>query len=185
MGLKAINKLYRFVFFAAVTGAISVFLPWVKVDNRQINGFHGWGIAVLTAFAITVVSFFWNRNKEAINKKMMIIELSPGIAALFFIIIFLINIKSAGGVVKTIFGIWLSLLASVGIIIAGWLHINAAGRLKTVYRLRSISIPIIRRSDLIVNSGVNKIAELEKLIGLKENGIITEEEFQLLSSKIL
>ena len=54
MNFQTLNKQRRFILIAAITGIISIFLPWITVNlfglTKNINGFHGWGILAFLAF---------------------------------------------------------------------------------------------------------------------------------------
>lgn len=88
-------------------------------------------------------------------------------------------------------GTWIAIATAAGIILFAWMFKSPADNLKNGFEglRKSISIPATSFSNTNVNasgaSATNKITELEKLSRLKENGSITEEEFQQLKLKLM
>jgi hypothetical protein len=182
----------RFILVASATGIISIFLPWAVVDvvrvHKHINGFHGYGIIVFIAFAVTGIICFSGDRHKTVSKTIWCIVMATGMVALVFTVISLLNINWSPGLnAKTGFGVWVSLFAAI-VVIASDLFLKSSNTgFKTgldSFR-RSISIPIMNATDIKANAGISKITELEKLTRLKANGDISEEEFQQLKSQLL
>jgi len=176
-----------FILVASATGIISLFLPWAVVDVvkilKHINGFHGCGIIVFIAFAVTGIICFSGDRRKTLDKTIWFIVMVTGIVALVFTIISQLNINRSPGLnAKTGFGVWVSLFAAITVIASDLFLKNANTGLDSFRR--SISIPIMNAADVKANAGKSKITALEKLTRLKANGNISEEEFQQLKSQL-
>jgi hypothetical protein len=115
--------------------------------------------------------------------------------ALLFVVISLLN--SSGGPegeiadVKFGIGIWLALAASLGTLGAAWMFKNPEDTLKDGLESlkKGIAIPTNSTpggaSSSRSSGGSSRMEELERLIKMKNEGKITEEEYQQLKSKLL
>jgi hypothetical protein len=94
------------------------------------------------------------------------------------------------------FGIWISLLTAVGTMAAAWVFRNPGDTLKSGFDslkhdLSGVSAPAEGASGTPNTSNrngtesSNRMADLERLIELKDQGKISEEEYQRMKSKLL
>lgn len=200
MNFQTLNKQRKLILIAAVVGIISIFLPWFSAGafgfSMHINGFHGWGILAFLAFVAAAIIVLIGTQTEALDKTMWFGTILCGALALLSIIITLISSASNSADFGFAsagmgFGIWISLAAGIAILLFAWTLRNPAHDLKSGFESIKNSVSTTASSfsnnsnSTTASSGTNKIAELERLSKLKENGSITEEEFQQLKSKLL
>jgi len=202
MNFQTMNKQRKLILVAAALGVVSIFLPWFSAGafgfSVHVNGFHGWGILAFICFLGTAIISIAGDQNLALDKGMWFATILCGSLALLSVIITLISSGSesadfgfaSAGVG---FGIWISLLASIAIMLCAWMFRNPAHDLKSGFESMKSSVSATASSfSNNVNTpsassaiSSNKIAELERLSKLKENGSITDEEFQQLKSKLL
>ena len=200
MNFQTIHKQRKLILLAALLGLISLFLPWISVSilgyNQSTNGFHSFGIVVFLSYLGAGVLALTGDQQHPLAKNSWLGALAAGFAALLCTLIFMANTEStSGGGMGFVdagigFGIWVSLLACAGMLVSTWLFKNPADTLRDSFAQikKSIAQP---GTTLSGNSGpkptqtVNKIEELEKLVALKNQGNLSEEEFQQLKSKML
>ena len=191
MNFQTMSRQRKFIMIAAAAGIISVFLPWVTVsifgESQSTNGFRSYGIVVFLAFAATSIISLSGNQTKTLDQTMWIIAMSTGIIALLFAIIFLTNMSGGFGMVHGGFGIWIAITASAGIIISAWMFKNPGDSLQSGFESLKKSMPVNlnQKAGTNVSNNTGKIAELEKLIDLKNKGKISEEEYQQLKSKLL
>jgi hypothetical protein len=205
MNFQLLNKQRKLILIAAVAGAISVFLPWVKASvgmfgveaSESVNGFHGSGVVVFLAFAAAAVISLLGDQTKPLDQTMWLVSLAAGALALIFVVVNLINSK--GGPETMVaevsygIGIWIALAASLGTVAAAWLFKNPSDTLQGGFDniKKGITVPPsavqgnANAQPKQNSSGNNRMAELEKLIQMKNDGKITEEEYQQLKSKLL
>lgn len=185
------SKQRKFILLAAVVGIISIFLPWLTVSvfgvTNSTNGFRSYGIVVFLAFLGAAGISLMGEQSTTLDQSKWLLVLAAGAIAFIFTLLFYTNINSALGMVGTGFGLWIAILASAGVIGAAWMYKNPADNLKSGFDSLKKSIPGNQTPppDAHPPSGSNRIAELERLINLKNEGKISEEEYQQLKSKLL
>ena len=203
MNFQTMNKQRKLILIAAALGVVSVFLPWFSAGafgfSVHINGFHDWGILAFICFlGAAIISLAGNQNLP-LDKGIWFATILCGSLALLSVIITLIssagNSEDLGFASAGIgFGIWIALLASVAVMLFAWMFRNPAHDLKSGFEsiknsvsatASSFSNNMNASSASSATGSSNKIAELERLSKLKENGSITEEEFLQLKSKLL
>jgi hypothetical protein len=211
MNFQTMNKQRKFILIAAAAGIISVFLPWATISvglmgdsmSQSANGFRSYGIPAFLGFAAAAAVALIGDQTKILDKTMWIVSIIAGAISFLFTVLYMLNISSAfggdGGLgvvdVGYGFGIWIALVASIGIVASAWMFKNPADDLKGAFDSlkKDISVAASSASNTISSasdkndstSSPNKIAELERLSKLRENGSITEEEYQQLKSKIL
>jgi len=192
------------ILIAAAIGLISVFLPWIKfsasmfgneIASESINGFHGWGVLAFLAFAVACVLSLMGDQTKTLDKTMWMVTLAMGVVALFAVVIRLLNSGPVEMVaeVKFGFGIWIALAASLGTLAAAWMFKNPEDTLKDGLESLKKGIAIPSNSTpggastppRQAPGGNSRMDELERLIKMKNEGKITEEEYQQLKSKLL
>ncbi len=202
MNFQTMNKQRKLILITALAGIISVFLPWFSAGafgfSVHVNGFHGWGILTFLCFIAAIGIALIGMQTEPLDKGLWFAAMICGAIALLAIIITIFSSQSAdfGFASSGLgFGIWISLIAAIGVIIFSWLFKNPAHNLKEGFESLKHSVSDaatsisnskpVGTSATTTTSSANKIAELERLSKLKENGTITEEEFQQLKSKLI
>lgn len=190
MDFQSINIQRKIILIAGAVGIISIFLPWVSVSmmgmSNSASGFRGSGIVVFLAFAAAIIIALIGNQSQKLDKRMWLAALAAAVIALLFVIISFgsssnemgdgFGIVDAGHGI----GIYLALIASLGVLVGAWLYRNPEYDLKSAFNdFKSSTFTSTSAS------GNNRVSELERLIELKEKGKISEEEFQQLKSKII
>jgi hypothetical protein len=201
MNFQAMHKQRKFILILAAIGAISVFLPWFTVSaeglgvriSESTNGFHGTGVLVFLAFIGAGILALVGDQSRVMEKTMWMATLCAGVIALLFVVINLARTPNSGdgfGIAQAGpgFGIWISLLASVGTLAAAWALKNTGDTLKggfdsLKHDLAGLSGPASPNPN--TTQSKSRVDELEKLIELKNQGKISEEEYQQMKSKLL
>jgi hypothetical protein len=191
MNFQTMSKQRKYILIAAAAGLISVFLPWITVGafgmSNSVNGFRSYGIAVFIAFAVAIVISILGDQTRALDQTMWMVALGAGAVAVLFTILFFTDLNGGFGIVDPGFGIWISLIAAVAVIGAAWMFKNPADSLKSGFDSIKKSIPVSpgNTTTTTTTNSTNKISELERLIELKNQGKISEEEYQQMKSKLL
>ncbi len=205
MNFQTMNKQRKLILIAALAGIISIFLPWFSAGafgfSVHINGFHGWGILAFLCFVTSLIISLMGEQTKPLDKTMWFVAIICGALSLLSIVITIFSSQTGDygfASANLGFGIWISLIASIGIVLFAWIFKNPEQNIKSGFESLKNSVSgsaatlsntnkVTSSSTSNTNSvsGENKIAELERLSKLKENGSITEQEFQQLKSKIL
>lgn len=194
MNFKSLNIQRKLILISAAAGIISVFLPWFSAGafgfSVHVNGFHGWGILAFFCFAAAIAISLSGKHTDALDKNFWFAAIVSGGLALLSIVITIFSSRTGSfGLVSAGMstGIWLSLAASAGIIAFAWKLKKPGQDLKTGFEnfKHTIAASASTKTSSNVFAEGNRIAELERLSKLKENGSLTEEEFQQLKSKLL
>jgi len=196
------NKQRKLILAAAIAGVIGTFMPWVSVSagafgysvSRSQNGFHGFGILFfLIVIAVAVLALLGDR-KYHIQKNRRLPVMIAGVIALVCVLITYMDIKDSMGEFALArasvgLGLILSFVASAAIVAIPNLIKNPEDSLSS--DLSSLSNKVeeiqneIKKPSIPVVKTSSRIDELERLIALRENGRITEQEYQELKSKII
>ena len=201
MNFQSMHRQRKFILIAAALGIISVFLPWVTISifgvTQSINGFRGSGILAFVIFFIAGIIACVGNQAQPLEKNLWFLVMLCGAVVLAAIVIKLTSSSGSldGGLgfadANIGIGVWFAIAASAGIVLFAWLFRNPADSLKSGFEglKKSISIPATPFTTGTNGNAEtrtqNKIAELEKLVRLKENGGINDEEFQQLKSKLM
>lgn len=192
MNFMLMHKQRRFVLILAAVGIIAVFLPWVKVggifgDSLNANGFSGVGIIVFLCLVAVAVIALMGDQKKAEERTMWMITLLAGFIALLFGIIKYSQISGTSlGIVTAGYGLWIALAASLAVIIAAWLFKSPGDSLQSGFDSLKKNIPHTPPSNQnTTTKSMNRMEELEKLIELKNQGKITEAEYNEMKGKLL
>lgn len=180
------SKQRKFLLITAAAGIISLFLPWHTAGGIlrgfNINGFHGLGVVVFFLFAGALVLSLLGNQTKPLDKTAWLLALAAGVLALLCIIIRLAGGSDALGIVKPGIGLWIAAAASICIVAFAWLYRDPAQTLQNAFdHVKGIA----GAANTTSTNSTSKIDELEKLIELKNEGKITEEEYQALKSKML
>ncbi len=190
-----LHKQRKFILIASAAGIISIFLPWKSFSagmfgvsvSQGVNGFHDAGIVAMLCFGAGIAFSLIGEQSSALQKNMWLGVLATGSIAFLATIINMIKTKSAGGgfVEFTIgWGCWLAMLAAIATIVSAWLFRNPDHQLKESLEGLKKNISSLNSSSTTDKKSTS-IEELEKLIKLKEEGHITEAEYQQMKSKLL
>jgi hypothetical protein len=191
MNFQTMSKQRKYILIAAAAGLISVFLPWITVGafgmSNSVNGFRSYGIAVFIAFAVAIAISILGDQTRTLDQTMWMVALGAGAVAVLFTILFFTDLNGGFGIVDPGFGIWISLIAAVAVIGAAWMFKNPADSLKSGFDSIKKTIPVSpgNTTTTTTTNSTSKISELERLIELKNQGKISEEEYQQMKSKLL
>ena len=193
MDFVTLNKQRKFTLIAAIVGIISVFLPWIAVSGLGVsmskNGLRSYGMMVFIGFIGAVILTIMGDQTKPLDKTMWFVELIAGAVALIFTLLFMTNLSGdTFGAAGFGIGIWISVLAAIGVLASTWLFKSPGDSLRDGFENLKSKVTTAtsqNTSGTSSNIGTGKVAELEKLIKLKEEGKISEEEYQEMKSKIL
>ena len=192
MNFQLMHKQRRFVLIVAAVGVIAVFLPWVTVggifgNSLNANGFNGTGIGVFLALIAVVVIALMGDQKKAEERTMWMITLLAGFVALLLAVIKYSQISgSAFGIVSAGYGLWISLAASLAVIVFAWLFKSPGDTLQSGFDSLKKNMPQASHpNQTTTTTNTNRMEELEKLIDLKNQGKISEEEYKEMRSKLM
>jgi len=188
MNFQTMSKQRKFILIAAAIGVISIFLPWITIGvfgvSNSINGFRSYGIVVFLAFAVAIVINILGDQTKTLDQTMWMVALAAGVVAVLFTILFYTDLNGGYGVVDPGFGLWLALIAAAGVLGSAWLYKNPSDNLKSGFDSIKKSMPASTNHPT-TTSNTSKVSELEKLIELRSQGKISEEEYQQMKSKLL
>lgn len=198
MNFQTMSKQRKFILICAVVGVISIFLPWWSISfggfGGSINGFHGVGVLVFIGFLGAAILSLVGDQTKTLDKTMWTVALVAGAVSLLFTIIFMLNLSGDSfGIGGYGFGLWIGLAASLGTLGSAWMFRAPGDNLKDGFDSlkKNISSATSQGSNTSTSSSntnsstTSKVAELEKLIELKAQGKITEEEYQQMKAKIM
>lgn len=199
MDIQPINNRQKLLLAFSTAGMASIFLPWIKLSGggtgKTITGLHGYGILVFVIFLAVAVLTIFEDFLIVYNKKLSRIINTAGALALLFIIIeevtfSQISITQLSHVRITYEpGACAAATMCVAIVISSIVCKTKKRSAQTEAKnlKKNILIPATSRpaKNIHSKSGESKMIDLRKLIRLKENGCITEEEFQQLKSKMI
>jgi len=197
MNFLLMHKQRRFVLILAAIGLIAVFLPWVTVggvfgNSLNAHGFNGTGVVVFLALLAVAVIAIMGDQKKAEERNMWMITLLAGFIALLFAIIKYSQISgSAFGIVSAGYGLWISLIASLAVIICAWLFKSPGDSLQSGFDSLKRNTHNISQHNQTTNTTTtatttpNRMEELEKLIELKVQGKISDEEYKEMRAKLM
>jgi hypothetical protein len=189
MNFQAMSKQRKFLLITALAGIISIFLPWHTaggiLEGLNINGFQGVGVLVFFLFAAVGVLAIVGDQAKPLEKTLWLITLAAGVISVLCIIARLSGTSDAFGILTPGIGLWISLAAAVGIVAFAWIFKNPGDTLQNAFDGLKKNISSTTSSSAKPPSSPSKIDELEKLIELKNQGKITDEEYQMLKSKMM
>jgi len=198
MNFNTLHKQRKAILIAAVIGVIGVFLPWITVgflgQNIHSNGFHGIGILAFLALAGAGAVPLLGNLSTSLEKGMWFAALACGALALLSVVIFILNTSNDIGSVGFAgigfgIGLWISLIAAGAVVASAWLLKSPDDSLKGGFESLKSSIPTNINTNTTTtapgNTANDKMDQIERLITLRNEGKISEEEYQDLKGKIL
>ncbi|MBO9203752.1 MULTISPECIES: SHOCT domain-containing protein [Niastella] len=191
MSILFMHKQRRFILLLSAIGIISVFLPWVTIGGvfrhqLNANGFSGIGIVVFGALVAVLLITLMGDQKKAEGKTMWMITMVAASIALLFAIIRFGQIAGSGiSIVSAGYGLWITLAASLAVIISAWLLKKPADTLDNGFNSLKFKMPHPRHPTHTSTITNNRMEELEKLIELKKQGRMTEAEYNDMKTKLI
>jgi peptidoglycan/LPS O-acetylase OafA/YrhL len=178
----------KFILISSALGVISIFLPWVTIsifgETQSTNGFHGTGIVVFLAFAAGAIIALVGNQLHKLDKTLWLAALAAGAIAFLFVIISFggSSDSSPMGLVEAGhgIGIWVALLASLGILGSAWFLKTPGDSIKSAFE-GAVKNPLAS----VTPSANDKMEQLEKLIEMKNQGKISEEEYREMRSRLI
>ncbi|HWB28512.1 MAG TPA: SHOCT domain-containing protein [Chitinophagaceae bacterium] len=200
MNFKALHKQKKYILVAAAAGILSIFLPWLTVSagifgesiSRSTNGFSGIGILAFFGFAAAGVLTFTGNNTLPFEKGTWMASLGAAAVSLLSVLIFMANtsgsLGSAGFAEAHFgFGLWISLVAAIALAASAWFLKSPEADLQSGLKdLKKNITSHLNTSSPVrdVPAGKNRLDELERLITLKNEGKISEDEYNEMKAKI-
>jgi hypothetical protein len=197
MNFQAMHKQRKFVLIAALAGVISIFLPWISTSGLfagfNVNGFSGGGVIVFITFIVAGAVAFMGDQTKPMEKNMWLIALvAAGVGFLFCVIRFSQISGNALGIVSPGYGLFIAAAASLAALVSAWLFRTPGDTLQSGFDSLKKNISnatsntgAAPTNTTPTNTRTSGIAELERLIQLKNDGKITEEEYQAMKAKIM
>ena len=144
MNFQTMNKQRKFVLISAAVGIISMFLPWISVSvlgySQTVNGMHDKGILVFLCFAVCGIIAYLGDQTKNLDKTMWMVTLIAGAIAFLFIIWFYFQASdSFMGASFIGFGLYISGLASLGILISAYLLRSPANRDRLLKAIENVT----------------------------------------------
>lgn len=194
MDFKTMHNQRKFILIAAAVGVVSIFLPWATMSagrfgSMSSNAFGSWGMLVFLGYAAAIAFAVIKDQKEQLESNFWILTLFCGALAFLITIIAILQVSNAGGMriggmgVSVGFGAFISLAASAVLVFITWKFKKAEDTIQGGFDalFKSGGKP----SGPVKAAGNNRMEELDKLVQMRNEGKITEEEYQDLKSKIL
>lgn len=135
MNFQTISKQRKFVLISSAVGFISMFLPWVSISilgySQSVNGMHDKGIIVFICFvAAGLIAWLGDQTKNLDRTMWMAVLLAGAIAFLLTIWFYSQATSSIMGSSIVGFGVYISAIASIGILASAYLFKSPADNLK-------------------------------------------------------
>lgn len=126
MNFQTMSKQRKMILIAAAIGVIAMFLPWWSIDmgfvGGSVNGMHGEGIVVFLCFvAAAVLSIMGDQTKNLSRQNWMLTLIAGALATLIALITFF-NAPPLG---DRGFGLYIALLAAVGVVAFAYMNRTA------------------------------------------------------------
>lgn len=188
------------ILIPATLGAAATFLPWVNVSvqgsTQFLNGFSESGFMLFVIFFAVAVMCIVPAKTRTSDKTFLTLSFSGGILVMIFLITKIVDFTCIAPLKNdftTIYfpGVWIKLSAAwmVSIFSMNFKIKKPARKTVTGNFENVISIPATfatnKMSHYKFSISEKKVISLDKLVGLKQCGHITEDEFQQLKSKLI
>lgn len=197
MDFNSLHRQRKIILIAALVGLVSIFLPWRVLSSsflgasESYNGFRESGILAFIAFLVVSGIALWGEQTKPLDKNLWFAILIAGALAFIGAVINVARTAGKGNGFVDLnigFGCWLALVASFVVIGAAWMLRASDQSLKDGFDSLKKSISSMNASNppgSPLGPSANKVEELEKLARLKNEGHITEEEYERMKAKIL
>lgn len=135
MDFKTMSKQRKFILCASIAGLISMFLPWLSVSilgmSQSSNGMHGWGILAFFCFVISGLLSLYGNQKVNLDKTSWMLALILGIVPLIIVVSYYSQMANSFlGADFIGFGIYITALAAIGVMVSAWLFRSPTDSLK-------------------------------------------------------
>lgn len=135
MDFQTMSKQRKFILIASAVGIISMFLPWVSFSmfgvTQSTSGMHGWGVLAFFCFVITGLISFVGNQKVNLDKTMWMLTMILAIIPLIIVISTYMNMSnSIMGTEFIGFGMYLSGIAALAVLISAWMFKSPTDNLK-------------------------------------------------------
>ena len=207
MNFQTMHKQRKVILLASALGVIAAFLPWQTISagifgasvSEGVNGFHGIAVVAFLAFIAAGILAITGQQANRLERSPWLGALGAGVIALICAVIAAFNTSGGSfGFVEVGIGIgcWISMAAALGVAGAAWFlkapEDNLKAGLDSVKKTiaSATAAPATTAATTVVPNAnttppPDRIAELEKLVQLKNDGHLTEEEYQQMKAKIL
>lgn len=136
MNFQTMNKQRKFLLIAAAVGFISMFLPWISISvmgfTQSSNGMHGWGILAFFAFIVAGGIALYGNQKVNLDKGSWFLAMICGLVPLlvaFFTYLKISDSMMGSGLIG--FGIYITIIAALGVIGSAWIFKSATDTLQS------------------------------------------------------
>ncbi len=197
MNFQTMHRQREFILIAAAAGVISMFLPWVSISafgmdvGQSNNGLKGGGILIFFLFAAVLVMAIINNPVTPLSRLQWFLTLIAGAVNLIFTIRFFAGApdEDAFGLVEASpgVGLWLASISSLCILIGAWAYKRKEDTLKSGFEQLKSRFPgaaAPTSTDTTTPAATTKLQELERLIALRRDGHISEQEFQTMKATL-
>ena len=126
MNFETMSKQRKYVLIAAAVGAVSLFLPWVKVilffgSSGSVNAMNGSsGYFLFALFVVSGIMAYLGNQTTNIDKKYWIVILICSIVATLWLLLIWVGASNSNNGTSLAFGYYLSLLSAIGIAVAAF-----------------------------------------------------------------
>lgn len=186
------------ILIASAIGVIITFLPWLSASsyfiggNVKINGMRGTGILYfMLMIAILVISIMGNRAEILPKNKKMWVIYSGAAGILCLFIYFAYYVMNSGPVDVSVSSGWvLALLIAAAVTALPFVEEKPGGGFlfnTSIFTGNRNAAPVQQKPSAggTPAPATSRMDELEKLIKWKNEGMITQEEYEQLKSKIV
>lgn len=198
MNFQIMHLQKKLVFFAALAGVIAMFLPWVNISafgmdvGQNSNGLKGSGILMFFLFiACGLLSF---SGKPYLPFSISYWFIAQVLAAIIVLITVMGLLRSADGDIggmgiveaKPGVGFYLALVSGICINIFLWIYKGKDHTLKSGFESAKEQLGVRgnSHSEDRHTHRTSMVSELEKIIKMKNEGLINEEEYIQLKKRI-
>ncbi|MBL7717977.1 MAG: hypothetical protein JNL72_04005 [Flavipsychrobacter sp.] len=193
------HKQRKFIIAAAAIGLVATFLPWITATaggfgysiSRSRNGFHGAGIFYFMLLLAAAVICFTGDKMDTLAKNMRLAVISCGAVGLICILLVFGNanseIGSYGVDVGPSIGAFLAFLSAAGLVAIPLIIKKAGESLGADLANLKGGVQALQQDMATKNTSRSqlKLDEMEKLINWRNEGKISQQEFEELKSKIM
>jgi hypothetical protein len=200
MNQNVMHRQRQLLLIAAGLGVISIFLPWVKMDvggflqgmgvDNSLNGLRGMGILVFINFLVTGFLAFMGEQEKPLDKTPWLIVLIAGVLSVLATGAFILrsekNMQMGMGLIDVSIGAGAMLaVAAAALSVAGaWIFKKPGYSIRDSWEtIAKNKLPAFTRNTHTETKTVN-MDDLEKLVTMRNEGTITEEEYQRLKSEL-
>ena len=157
MNFQTMHTQRKMILIAAVVGLLATLLPWYRVSvfgfSQSINAWHGIGMLAPLGFALAGVMAFLGNQSLPLTSTNWFLALAGGALALLAVIIFWTNTPGsiALGVGGVSFGLYIALIAAIGVLAMAWLHRSPGANLRDGFD--SVKRDVQTRTEHLNRSG--------------------------------